>query len=84
MRRGALSLNHDVTRCTSHEADGVHPTATVAAFQKVCKKRGFKFMGETTTLSFLQAMGGVNHHKHDCFAYAEAEKRYSKLADAWK
>lgn len=55
----------------------MHATATVARFQKICKKRGFKFMGETTMLSFLQVMGIVNHHKTDCYAFKEAERAYA-------
>ena len=44
------------------DADGVHPTAAVAAATKALRARGFKFMGETTVLSFMQAAGLVNHH----------------------
>lgn len=36
------------------EADGVHPTRQVAELVKAFKKQGFKFLGETTALSFLQ------------------------------
>eukprot|EP00730_Choanoeca_flexa_P013682 TRINITY_DN5588_c0_g1_i2.p1 TRINITY_DN5588_c0_g1~~TRINITY_DN5588_c0_g1_i2.p1 ORF type:complete len:273 (+),score=42.50 TRINITY_DN5588_c0_g1_i2:101-919(+) len=54
-------------------SDGVHPTASVAKFTKVLKKEGFKFLGETTVLSFFQAVGVMNHHAHDCFAYAECK-----------
>ncbi|EGD77741.1 hypothetical protein PTSG_12801 [Salpingoeca rosetta] len=55
------------------ESDGVHPTVTVAEFTKNLRKRGFKFVGETTVLSFMQAVGMVNHHAHTCFAFQEIE-----------
>eukprot|EP00050_Salpingoeca_kvevrii_P016066 m.52273 g.52273 ORF g.52273 m.52273 type:complete len:243 (+) comp6681_c0_seq2:346-1074(+) len=53
------------------ESDGVHPTKSVAEFTALCRKKGFKFVGETTILSFWQAVGVVNHHAHDCFAFEE-------------
>ncbi|MFC6268788.1 DNA-3-methyladenine glycosylase I [Frigoriflavimonas asaccharolytica] len=34
---------------------------------KDLKKRGFKFLGSTTVYAFLQAIGMVNDHVHDCF-----------------
>lgn len=36
---------------------------------KDLKKRGFKFMGSVTTMSYLEAIGIVNHHSKDCFKY---------------
>ena len=38
---------------------------------KDLKKRGFKFVGSTIIYSFMQAMGMVNDHTTDCFAYKE-------------
>lgn len=37
---------------------------------KDLKKRGFKFMGSTTVYAYMQAVGLVNDHVADCFAYA--------------
>lgn len=34
-------------------------------------KRGFKFVGSTIIYSFMQAVGMVNDHTTDCFAYKE-------------
>jgi DNA-3-methyladenine glycosylase I len=36
---------------------------------KDLKKRGFKFMGSVTAMSYLEALGIVNHHSIDCFKY---------------
>ncbi|QIL19706.1 DNA-3-methyladenine glycosylase I [Thermomonas sp. HDW16] len=37
------------------------------ALSKDLKKRGWKFVGPTTMYAFMQAMGLVNDHQHDCF-----------------
>jgi 3-methyladenine DNA glycosylase Tag len=36
---------------------------------KDLKKRGFKFMGSVTTLSYLEAIGVVNNHSTKCFKH---------------
>ena len=36
------------------------------ALSKDLKKRGWKFVGPTTMYAFMQAMGLVNDHQHDC------------------
>ena len=38
---------------------------------KDLKKMGFKFVGSTIIYSFMQAIGMVNDHLIDCFAYKE-------------
>ena len=43
------------------------------ALSKDLKKRGWKFVGPTTMYAFMQAMGLVNDHQHDCFARSEVE-----------
>lgn len=43
-----------------------HLSDTVA---KDLKKRGFKFMGSVTAMSYLEAIGVVNHHSIDCFRF---------------
>ena len=47
------------------------------ALSKDLKKRGWKFVGPTTMYAFMQAMGLVNDHQHDCFMRApvEAERK---------
>ena len=58
-------------------ADAVHPTVGVTAASQAFKDAGFRFLGPTTMLSFLQATGLVNHHKPDWDAYAPAEAAYA-------
>ena len=58
-------------------SDGVHPTAAVADAAQTLKKDGFRWLGETTLLSFFQAAGMVNHHSADCFVFPEAEEEYN-------
>ena len=43
------------------------------ALSKELKRRGWKFVGPTTMYAFMQAMGLVNDHQHDCFARSEVE-----------
>ena len=43
------------------------------ALSKDLKRRGWKFVGPTTMYAFMQAMGLVNDHQHDCFARSEVE-----------
>ena len=38
------------------------------------KKRGFNFVGSTICYSFMQAVGIVNDHDHECFRYREVAK----------
>ena len=47
------------------------------ALSKDLKRRGWKFVGPTTMYAFMQAMGLVNDHQHDCFMRApvEAERK---------
>ena len=54
-------------------SDGVHPTRCCWQASVAMKKLGFRFVGETTVLSFFQAIGIVNHHRGDCFAFQECE-----------
>ena len=43
------------------------------ALSKDLKKRGWKFVGPTTMYAFMQAMGLVNDHQHDCHVRAQVE-----------
>ena len=45
------------------------------ALSKDLKKRGWKFVGPTTMYAFMQAMGLVNDHQHDCHVRAAIEAR---------
>jgi DNA-3-methyladenine glycosylase I len=40
---------------------------------KDLKKMGFKFVGSTIIYSFMQAVGMVNDHTTECFAYKECQ-----------
>ncbi|HWS78699.1 MAG TPA: DNA-3-methyladenine glycosylase I [Thermomonas sp.] len=42
------------------------------ALSKDLKQRGWKFVGPTTMYAFMQAMGLVNDHQHDCFVRPQA------------
>ena len=41
-------------------------TAESTALSKDLRKRGWTFVGPTTVYAFMQAMGLVNDHVHDC------------------
>lgn len=41
------------------------------AMSKSLSSRGFKFVGSTICYAFMQAVGMVNDHDHDCFRYGE-------------
>lgn len=43
------------------------------ALSKDLKKRGWKFVGPTTCYSFMQAMGMVNDHFHECHCWQKIE-----------
>ena len=49
------------------------------ALSKDLKKRGWKFVGPTTMYAFMQAMGLVNDHQHDCHVRARAEAQRKAL-----
>lgn len=44
------------------------------ALSKDLKKRGWTFVGPTTCYAFMQAMGLVNDHVHDCYVRAEIDR----------
>lgn len=52
----------------------VAKTAESTALSKALRKRGWSFVGPTTTHAFMQAMGMVNDHLDGCFCRAEAER----------
>lgn len=56
---------------------GITTAPEAIALSKDLKKRGWKFVGPTTMYAFMQAMGLVNDHQHDCFMRApvEAERK---------
>lgn len=46
---------------------------------KDLKRLGWSFIGPTTCYAFMQAMGMVNDHHPDCFAYREVETQQGKF-----
>ena len=49
------------------------------AMSKDMKKRGWSFVGPTTSYAFMQAMGLVNDHIHDCGVRGDVEKARARL-----
>lgn len=49
-------------------------SAESIALSKELKKRGWKFVGPTTVFAFMQAMGLINDHVHDCVIRAKVEQ----------
>jgi DNA-3-methyladenine glycosylase I len=54
-------------------------TPQSVAMSKDLKQRGWSFVGPTTSYAFMQAMGLVNDHVHECGVRAEVEKARSKF-----
>jgi DNA-3-methyladenine glycosylase I len=50
-----------------------------AALSKDLRKRGWSFVGPTTTYAFMQAMGLVNDHLEGCFCRSEVERARKAL-----
>ncbi|MEK6279542.1 MAG: DNA-3-methyladenine glycosylase I [Acidobacteriota bacterium] len=44
---------------------------------KELRKRGFNFVGSTICYSFMQAVGMINDHNHDCFRFTEVGRQMS-------
>ena len=58
------------SRRMTREAVSISPESE--ALSKDLKKRGWTFVGPTTIYAFMQAMGLVNDHVHDCFVHEAA------------
>jgi len=65
-------LTRDVLRTFTTSPEAI-------ALSKDLKKRGWKFVGPTTMYAFMQAMGLVNDHQHDCFVRAELAQARTQL-----
>ncbi|HNP56514.1 MAG TPA: DNA-3-methyladenine glycosylase I [Gordonia sp. (in: high G+C Gram-positive bacteria)] len=48
-------------------------SATSVALSKDLRKRGWKFVGPTTAFAFMQSMGLVNDHQHECITRPAVE-----------
>ena len=59
---------------TQQALSSLTKTPTSTALAKDLKKRGWSFVGPTTSYAFMQAMGLVNDHLHGCHARAKAQR----------
>lgn len=50
-------------------SDGVHPTKVCSRVEKALKSIGFKHIGSTSALTFMQTTGLMNHHGRECFVF---------------
>jgi len=50
------------------------------ALSRELKRRGWKFVGPTTTYAFMQAMGQINDHVADCIIRVQAEQARNSFA----
>lgn len=71
-RKRPKKLTVDVLR-------GLTTAPEAMALSKDLKKRGWKFVGPTTMYAFMQAMGLVNDHQHDCHVRGEVEAKRKAL-----
>jgi len=54
-------------------------SAESVALSKELKKLGWKFVGPTTVFAFMQAMGLLNDHVHDCVIRAKVDAARKKF-----
>lgn len=62
-------------RMTRERLQELSQTPSSAALSKDLKRRGWSFVGPTTSYAFMQAMGLVNDHLHGCAFRNEVEQR---------
>lgn len=61
-------------RLTRRKLETTTTSPEARTLAKELKRRGWKFLGPTTVYAFMQAMGLVNDHLHDCAIRPAAEK----------
>jgi DNA-3-methyladenine glycosylase I len=66
-------------RLTSEVLRTMAETDASRALSKDLRKRGWSFVGPTTSYAFMQAMGLVNDHLEGCFCRAECERERKRL-----
>ncbi len=66
----AASLPEPQSRTTCPESEQL---------AKALKQRGWKFVGPTTAYAFMQAMGLINDHVHECSVRANVEAARAKF-----
>jgi DNA-3-methyladenine glycosylase I len=67
------------TRVTREALVKMPTTPQSTALSKDLKKRGWTFVGPTTIYAFMQAMGLVNDHLHDCGVRGDIERARKAL-----
>ena len=65
----ALAKSYEVTRerAPRSVADWPRSTPQAEAFAKQLKSQGYRFVGPTSVYAFMQNVGVVNDHVHECF-----------------
>jgi len=61
-------------RVTTRVVRALTETPESVAMSRELKRRGWSFVGPTTSYAFMQAMGLVNDHLGDCFVYPQVEE----------
>ena len=66
-------VDHQPIQGAWHAKKEAPPSQTNRSLQlsKDLKKRGFKFVGSTIMYAYMQAIGMVNDHGHDCYRYRQ-------------
>jgi len=73
-------LPADRPRTLTRETLVTMPTTPQStALSKDLKKRGWTFVGPTTVYAFMQAMGLVNDHVHDCAVRTTVERARARF-----
>jgi len=65
----ALAKSYETTRKRAPRSIADLPTSTpqAEAFAKQLKSQGYRFVGPTSVYAFMQNVGVVNDHVHECF-----------------
>lgn len=85
-REGSLAAffwRYEPDPATAGEPQSASTSRESIALSKDLKKLGWKFVGPTTVYAFMQAMGLINDHVHECIVREQvdaARKRFRKPA----
>src|SRR5690606_13162061 len=70
----AFVWRHEPDPAEVPEPQSLTTSPTAIALSKDLKRGGWKFVGPTTVFSFMQAMGLLNDHTHDCVVRARVDE----------
>ena len=70
----AFFWRHEPKPGLAAHAQTASTSDTSTFLSKELKRRGWKFVGPTTVYAFMQAMGLINDHTHDCMIRPKVEK----------